>query len=289
MIRELRELFQRGRRTQHTEPQNIWEGNYFRELDEFIEEDNVRIREVVRTAPQHRENAENRNGFNTLRNEMLAELDRLRGIMRGDAHPTTSGTTLTNRNKDPLYAILEEMGVHVSLVKQTIFIHKKYGMFEISLNDANVYFIPSTCLRCECKCSSRKRHICIVLNETRNQGYCLVLDNNSDAGWETMGLAALDLLILSKAIALEEGLLPAHVINQIRNSFHCNFSSLCNHEMICQLRNLMLQELNQPLETLYTDQPPPIGVRPPVGARAALQNELRELFRRVRIRQEHDN
>jgi hypothetical protein len=208
------------------------------------------------------------------------------------ANPNTTRNEVSNRDKEVLYKVLEEMEIHLSLVRQVIFIHKKFGMFEINLNDADVHFIPSTCLGCECKCASRKRHICIVREENANEGYSLILNDDLGIGWDDGGLGAIDLLILSKAIALENGMLPGHVINQISNSFNCNFPDAANSKAIPpfdpgtihQLRTLMLQEFAGRDDNNAAHPP-----NPQMGFRDLILNELREIFGRARIRQETVN
>ena len=158
-------------------------------------------------------------------------------------------------------------------------------MFEIYLNNANVSFIPSTCLRCDQRCSSKRRHICIVRHTASFNGQCLELDDDADDGLVNVGLEPIDLLILSKSVAIENNLLPTHVINQLRNSFKCPFIGPATREIIHQLKNLMLQELNAPLDYMNPNLPqPPRGY----NVRAELQNELRALFRRARVRRENE-
>jgi hypothetical protein len=287
-MRELRSLFHQREHAhpQRPAPQNIWEGDYFRDLDTHVEEENRRLQEMVRDlhgAQRHPEPPRPRSTFQSLRDEMLAELDRLRAIMTGEEGQNPTTRPLQHRNRSLLYAILDEMGAHVSLVKQVIFIHKTWGMFQISLNDSDVHFTPSSCLRCEFRCMSRKRHICIVREYSTNDGCCVVRDDESNEGWIDPGLTPIDLLILSKAVALENNMIPMHVINQIKNSFGCHFTDGAQQKMIQEVRNLMLQEFNLPPK-LFPAIPPRNRLRTPI--RPLLLQELRTLFRRARRRNE---
>jgi len=198
---------------------------------------------------------------------MLQELARLRDIMNGNncRDPPSD----PKRDKDLLYSLLEDMDLDFSLTNQTILIHKKYGMFEIHLNNTDVYFIPSLCLICNAICDHRTRHICIVRHDESNRG------------WDNIGLTSLDLLLLSKAIALENDLIPLHVINQITQNLYCHRSESHMNHTITQLRDEMLRELN-PLEgsMRQAHQLP----ENPIGLRVALHQELRDLFRRPRNR-----
>ena len=282
-MRELRSLFQQTSHvsTRQREPQSIWEGPYFRNLDRYIEEDNLRIQEIIRNTHQEMPHQENRSNNLSIRDEMLSELRRLRDIMLGEQNLPTPQTPQMPRNKEALYQLLDEIGFHVSLVKQTIFIHKPYGMFEINLNTADVHFIPSLCLNCEFKCGIRKRHICIVQNASSSHGYCMIREEGSDTGWKNLALAPIDLLILSKAVALENNLLPYDVIHQIKNTFHCNYSLPSKKTHLQQLKFSMLRDFNQPLEAMEPERPPHPFL---AELHAALQNELRILFQRARTR-----
>jgi len=251
--RELRDLFKRRERTPRRtrEPQNIWGGNYFEELDNFIEEDNLRLQEFRRNGNPDYDCEE---------------------------HPSK---ITHKRDKTLLYSLLDEMELHVSLVKQVVFIHKNYGMFEIGFNDFNVYFIPSHCLGCNLSCPNRKRHICIVPNDS------------GKPGWANIELTHNDLLLLSKIIALQHDLLPNHVKSQINRAFTCNPPGSNAPSTILGLRDEMLAELRRLQgimrgedDTLIPNPRPyqldPPRARPPYNRRAAIMLELRELFRRHR-------
>ncbi len=287
-MRELRDLFRRNARTnsQDGEPHNIWEGEYFRELDEYVEEDNARIQTVIRNEGTRPQNDGGLRPYFYLRNEMLSELERLRAIMQNDPDSINSSREEGNRNRTLLYTILDEMDVHVSLVRQLIFIHKKYGMFEISLIDSDVFFRPSTCMSCDRPCANKRQHICIIKDNYSSAGYCLVRgpDFELEQDWIDLALSPIDLLILSKALALENNLIPLHVINQIRNAIQCAYSSTKRLHSY-HLRNIMLKEFEQPLESKFIEDAPP-QIRNQ-GGYIALQNELRELFRRARFRRDN--
>ncbi len=147
---------------------------------------------------------ENRKVPRTLRDEIIAARD-----------------SLHHHHRDLIFMILDEMKFDVSLTKQIILIHKKWGLFEINLINTDVNFTPSTCLHCQFQCTSKKRRICIIPQDTQYKGVCLVRNHNSI--WEDAAISTEDLLILSKAIALENNLLPRHVINQIVTNIYCNF------------------------------------------------------------------
>lgn len=185
------------------------------------------------------------------------------------------------RDKNLFYTLLDEMQLHVSLAKQIIFIHKEYGLFEVSLRDADVYFIPSHCLGCNLNCPNRRRHICIILDDT------------SQPGWANVGLTPLDLLLLSKSIALENNLIPGHVKNQINRSFYCNPPGSTPPATVLGLRDQMLEELHHLREIMTNEEegtfiPHPTNTqlappRAPTTTRAAIMQELRRLFRRHRM------
>ncbi|NVM52494.1 MAG: hypothetical protein HWN66_02240 [Candidatus Helarchaeota archaeon] len=264
----MRAFFKRLERSssQTDEPQNIWEGNYFRELDEYVEEDNLRLQEIIRNTVRH--HARNRNVNLPPMNHLY-------------------------RDKNLFYSILDEMDLHVSLAMQVIFIHKKYGMFEIDLNDSNVHFVPSHCLACDLNCPNKRRHICIVLHE------------NTCSGWANVGLGPTDFLLLSKAIALENDIIPVHVKNQINRSIYCRPPVSTSPEIIQQLKDHMFQELERlqaanindnnsilnNINSTFVPNPSvmfynPSPQTPPLNMtnRAAIMWELRNLFRRGRNR-----
>lgn len=251
--RELRDLFRRRERKipRTREPQDIWEGNYFQELDNFLEEDNFRLQEFRTNVDRTYECGE---------------------------HPSK---VTYRRDKSFLFSLLNEMELHLSLVKQVIFIHKPYGMFEVGIYDTDVYFIPSHCLGCNLKCVSRKRHICIIL------------DNSGKPGWANIGLSYTDLLLLSKVIALQHDLLPVHVQNQINRAFTCNPPGSTPPSTILGLRDEMLAELRRLQaimrgeDDVFIPNPPPNRPqipprRPAYNIRLAVMQELRQLFRRHR-------
>ncbi len=292
VMRELRELFRRNDRARpNPEPQNIWETNYFTNLDEFVRDDNIRLQQVVRNAPPPPPPLPPPPppplppppgpGFQNLRDEMLEELRRLRGIMQGEPPEPRRFRTLTNRDTSLLCTVLDEMEVHVSLVKNVIFIHKVWGLFEISLYDSNVHFIPGMCLRCKNPCYNNHRHICIVQQSASNNGICVVRDEDTEEGYVDVGLNSVDLLILSKAMALENNLLPYHVINQIRYSFRCNDGGPSMEEIL-PMRKLMERDFDtNGISGAPFRAPPPPGH---VNVRTRIMEELRTLFRRARNR-----
>ncbi|MHA1277453.1 MAG: hypothetical protein ACTSQI_07030 [Candidatus Helarchaeota archaeon] len=294
MLRELRSVFYRRNHAppDRCEPRNIWEGNYFEDLDTYLEQENRCLQQIVQSihsptrsgARQFRPNRPNQN-IASLRDEMLEELHRLRNIMLGVTRPDPFEFHPKKRNKQLLYDTLEDMGFPFSIVKQTLFIHKKYGMFEIDLNDSNVHFIPSTCLSCDHRCGSTRRHICIVRKSSTTTGYCVVCTEDVENGWTEIGLTPIDLLIISKAVALENNMIPEHVINQIRNSFQCKFAWGSKQKVIQDIRNIMLKEFNYPPEQLRTSPPP--NPRNP-SLRTVLLEEIHALFRRMRDRHEID-
>ncbi len=253
-MRELRTFFQRKKWNfrQTRQPQNIWQGNYFQELEGHIEEDNFRLQALIR------------------------DVNRNHNINVPCSLPPIK------RDKNLLYTLIAEMELHTSLAKQIVFIHKEYGMFEVSLRDANVYFIPSHCLGCNLNCPNRRRNICIVINDA------------SHPGWANVGLAPIDLLLLSKIIALENNLIPGHVKNQINSSFYCNPPGSTPPSTILRLRDQMLEDLRRLRDMMTCDEegtfipnpnntqlnPPPR--RPPMTTRAAIMQELRRLFNRHR-------
>ena len=253
ILRELRALFQQHQRrpVETRVPQNIWEGNYFRELEDHIEEDNARIREAVPRRP-------------------LYEVGPIEDPPERSKDPP--------RNLNNLYTILDEMELHLSFVKQVIFIHKSYGLFEINIASTSVDFIPSICLHCNHICSERKRFLCIVQDPCSNPGTGGIIDYNSSM--ENLEFHAKDLLLLSKAIALEYNLLPDHVINQMQRRFYYKNQDPFIIETMRWLRIFMLREFDRLNE--YGPDPPEMSA---LTARAQLQQELRALFQR---RHQHD-
>ncbi len=253
--RELRALFRRRElNTRQTrEPQNIWGGNYFEQLDNYLQEDNIRLQELQRN------------------------------LVRAYDCPEHPSKISLQRDKTLFYTLLEEMDLHFSLVKQVVFVHKKYGMFEVGINDTNVYFFPSRCLGCNRNCPNRKRHICIVASDS------------GKPGWANVGVTKTDILLLSKVIALQHDLIPNHVKNQINRALTCRPPGTRAPSTIMGLRDEMLAELRR-LQSIMRGEndtnlpnPPPYRLdppraHPPYNRRAAVMRELQQLFRRHRRR-----
>ena len=233
-MRELRDYFQRVERHARgtLEPRNIWEGNYFHDLNDLDEEEDLRARELLQNNQERK---------------------------------------YSERDLDLLYSILDDLDFQVSLVRRTAFVHKEYGMFEINIDDIAVYFVPSYCIWCNLDCPNRRRHICIVLDE-------------SSQTWDNVGLRSQDLLFLSKAVALENDWIPDHVRNQIKNSLYCRQpgTSLGG---VGSIRDQMLQELRRLRNIMTGGEDPPRGRNehreiPPqeirIGIHTALLRELRD-------------
>jgi hypothetical protein len=122
--------------------------------------------------------------------------------------------------------------------------------------------------------SERRRHICIVLDAASQT-------------WDNIGLSSQNLLLLSKAVALENDWIPDHVRNQIKNSFYCKQPGTTSLGGVGTLRDQMLQELRRLRAIMTGDENPAIDPNepreiPPQGARIAahtgLMRELRDRF-----------
>jgi hypothetical protein len=107
-------------------------------------------------------------------------------------------------NFTPVARLLEKLDV---LVKhESAFVANKFGMFELSLRDSSVLFTPRQCLECKSKCTLRE-YICIIAS---TKGF----SSQSD-------LSQAELLVIAKALALQDEALPDHVLKQIGRVTKC--------------------------------------------------------------------
>jgi len=101
-------------------------------------------------------------------------------------------------NFDQIEKLVTKLGFPVRGEFTTI--TNKYGAFKVSLREGNTQFTPKMCLFCRQKCHQQE-YICIVAS---SKGF----SSNPE-------IAQAELLVVSKILALQDGDLPDHVLNQI--------------------------------------------------------------------------
>ena len=93
--------------------------------------------------------------------------------------------------------------------------NKRYGIFSIYIKNGNVYYFPKICEKCKDK----------KCPKFRNAPYFICIETGETDGWTNIkGFNQIELLILTKILALEEGNeknLPESVLNQIKSINLC--------------------------------------------------------------------
>ncbi len=188
---------------------------------------------------------------------MLRELRRLQRIFgRGQTQYRQNFNqrqrVTHTRNFKELFKILESFGIFYDAKKKIAIISKDTGDFIVDLLDGSVQFIPITCLKCTelQSCNHTRRKLCVIRDST---------------GWASFEFSQMDLLILSKIIAIRDDMLPDHVLNQIETKSQC-----LKQHLIPKLSDEYILHEPEPLFcgsrslTLTFPQAPPIqGSNPP--------------------------
>jgi len=108
------------------------------------------------------------------------------------------------------YDILTDWGL--TIVDNYIKILNKYGLFSIDLVDGSVFFEPIMCENCN------RLTKCQKANKIPKKKLCIVADS---VGWSNILIGGDKLLILSKILAILNGELPTHVLNQMKQVLKC--------------------------------------------------------------------
>lgn len=184
-----------------------------------------------------------------LKNEMIAALRALQDLIQNGDHPPSrneNNEDIRLRNLKELIVILEQLKLCVDVNHKLTIISKDSGDFIIDLITGTVNFIPIICIKCNeqknCKYSIRK--ICIV---------------EHSEGWANFSFSRIDMLILSKVIAILHDQLPDHVIKQVKSLSDC-FNKKAKLE---KLENNVIREFRAE-DSQFPNAPPILGpISPP--------------------------
>jgi hypothetical protein len=192
-----------------------------------------------------------------LRNEMLRELRHLKTLLGGGEYrprqsPQQHKHSSSPRNFKELARILENYGITFKLDEKIAIISKSLGDFYVNLLDGTVKLSPILCLKCSNlrSCQRTQRKLCII---------------DDTEGWSNFAFSKMDMLVLSKVLAIYFDLLPAHVLKQIKDRSPC----LNEDTKILGLQQSIAHELTEnpdriaALNSILAQAPPIKGLNPP--------------------------
>ncbi len=204
---------------------------------------------------------------------MLRELRHLKTILGGGEYrpqpnPHQHKFSSIPRDFRELARILENYGISFKLDKKIAIISKSVGDFYVNLLDGTVKFSPLSCLKCSnlTSCQRTQRKLCII---------------GDTEGWSNFPFSKMDMLVLSKVIAIYFDLLPAHVLKQIKNRSHC----LNEDTKILGLQQSIAHELTEnpahiaTLNSILAQAPPVKGLNPPPSTPNVKSNNFPAIIR----------